>query len=440
MTNNLIDRDSNYIAGIEKIRFSPVAPIGGEGCFIIEENGRRLLDFSGSWGAAGLGYSHPAISEAINKASKNMASASLLSYATEPAISLAEKLISIIPGNKSRKVWFGHSGSDANDMLVRLLEAVTGRKKFISFHGAYHGGVSGSIAVSHHSSQSHSPKKGGNVYLSYPNHYRYENKNNLDENILKKLDEIFYTTCNPKDVAAIFIEPIQSDGGVIVPPKGFMKSLEKKCREHGILIVVDEVKVGLGRSGLMHAFQHDNLEPDFITFGKALGGGLPLSAVVGPKDLMDFTTAFSIMTTSGNPVSASAGMAVLRAIEEENLITNAKLIGDNLQESFRQLANKHDLIGNVRGRGLAIGVELVNDRHKNKIAAKTETAKIVYRAYELGLVIFYVGMESNVLELTPPLILNEDESKLGLEILDQAISDVTNGLVPDSAIEDYKGW
>ena len=440
MTNNLIDRDSNCIAGIEKIRFSPVAPIWGEGCFIIEENGRRLLDFAGSWGAAGLGYSHPAISEAINKASKSMASASLLSYATEPAISLAEKLISIIPGNKSRKVWFGHSGSDANDMLVRLLEAVTGRKKFISFHGAYHGGVSGSIAISHHSSQSHSPKKGGNVYLAYPNHYRYENKNNLNENILKKLDEIFDTTCNPKDVAAIFIEPIQSDGGVIVPPKGFMKSLEKKCREHGILIVVDEVKVGLGRSGLMHAFQHDNLEPDFITFGKALGGGLPLSAVVGPKDLMDFTTAFSIMTTSGNPVSASAGMAVLRAIEEENLITNAKLIGDNLQESFRQLANKHDLIGNVRGRGLAIGIELVNDRHKNKIAAKTETAKIVYRAYELGLVIFYVGMESNVLELTPPLILNEHESKLGLEILDQAISDVTNGLVPDSAIEDYKGW
>ena len=287
MTNNLIKRDSNYIAGIEKIRFFPVAPIGGEGCFIIEENGRRLLDFSGSWGAAGLGYSHPTISEAINKASKSMASASLLSYATEPAISLAEKLISIIPGNKSRKVWFGHSGSDANDMIVRLLEAVTGRKKFISFHGAYHGGVSGSIAVSHHSSQLHSPTKGGNVYLAYPNHYRYENKNNLDENILKKLDEIFDTTCNPKDVAAIFIEPIQSDGGVIVPPKGFMKSLEKKCREHGILIVVDEVKVGLGRSGLMHAFQHDNLEPDFITFGKALGGGLPLSAVVGPKDLMD---------------------------------------------------------------------------------------------------------------------------------------------------------
>ena len=440
MTNNLIKRDSNYIAGIEKIRFFPVAPVGGEGCFIIEENGRRLIDFSGSWGAAGLGYSHPAISEAINKASKSMASASLLSYATEPAISLAEELISIIPGNKSRKVWFGHSGSDANDMIVRLLEAITGRKKFISFYGAYHGGVSGSIAVSHHSSQSHSPKKDGNVYLPYPNHYRSENKNNLGENILKKLDEIFDTTCNPKDVAAIFIEPIQSDGGVIVPPRGFMKSLEKKCREHGILIVVDEVKVGLGRSGLMHAFQHDNLEPDFITFGKFLGGGLPLSAVVGPKDLMDFTTAFSIMTTSGNPVSSSAGMAVLRTIEEENLITNAKLIGDNLQESFRQLANKHDLIGDVRGRGLAIGVELVNDRHKNKKAAKTEAAKIVYRAYELGLVIFYVGMESNVLELTPPLILNENESKMGMEILDQAIDDTTNGLVSDSAIEDFKGW
>ena len=437
---NLIERDEKIIAGIEKIRFFPVSPIGGDGCYIIEENGRRLLDFAGSWGAAGLGYSHPAITEAVTKASKSMASASLLSYASEPAIALAEELISIVPGDIQRKVWFGHSGSDANDMVVRLLEAVTGRKKFITFYGAYHGGVSGSISVSGHSSQKHSPKLENIIYLSYPNPYRLEFKNNSPENILKRLDEFFNTTCPPKEVAAVFIEPIQSDGGVIVPPTGFMKSLEKKCKEHGILIVVDEVKVGLGRSGLMHAFEHEGLVPDFITFGKALGGGLPLSAVIGPSEIMDFASAFSIMTTSGNPVSASAGRAVLKTIEDENLISNASTIGKNLQERFRQLANKHEIIGDVRGRGLAIGVELVKNRHKTKEPAKLETAKIVYRAYELGLVIFYVGMESNVLELTPPLIISEKESKLGIEILDQAITDVSNGLVSDSAINKYKGW
>ena len=440
MSKNLIERDAKVIAGIEKIRFFPVAPVGGEGCYLIEENGRRLLDFAGSWGAAGLGYSYPAITEAITKASQSMASASLLSYASEPAITLAEELLAIVPGNISRKVWFGHSGSDANDMIVRLVESATGRKRFITFHGAYHGGVSGSMSISGHSSQKHSPKREGVVYLPYPNPYRPQFENNLSENILNKLDELFHTTCPPKEVAAVFIEPIQSDGGVIVPPSSFMKSLEKRCKEHGILIVVDEVKVGLGRSGLMHAFEHEGLAPDIVSFGKALGGGLPLSAVVGPAEIMDFAPAFSIMTASGNPVSISAGRTVLKTIQNENLIANAKFVGKNLQEGFKQLANKHELIGDVRGRGLAIGVELVNDRYKGKKAAKLETAKVVYRAYELGLVIFYVGMESNVLELTPPLIMSEKESNIGLEILDKAFEDVSKGLVSDDAVSNFKGW
>jgi 4-aminobutyrate aminotransferase len=440
MTKNLINRDNKFIAGIEKIRFFPIAPVGGEGCYIIEENGRRLLDFAGSWGAAGLGYSHPAITEAITRASQSMASSSLLSYASEPAITLAEELLSIVPGGTPRKVWFGHSGSDANDMIVRLLEASTGRKKFITFHGAYHGGVTGSMSISGHSSQEHSPKREGVIYLPYPNPYRPQFDDNLSENILKRLDELFDTSCPPKEVAAVFIEPIQSDGGVIVPPYGFMKSLEKRCKTYGIQVVVDEVKVGLGRSGLMHAFEHEDLTPDFISFGKALGGGLPLSAVVGPTELMDFAPAFSIMTASGNPVSVSAGRTVLKTIQNEDLIANAKFVGKILQEGFKQLANKHELIGDVRGRGLAIGVELVSDRYKDKKAAKLETAKVVYRAYELGLVIFYVGMESNVLELTPPLIMSEKEANLGLEILDKAFTDVSNGLVSESAIEKYKGW
>ena len=440
MTKNLINRDNKFIAGIEKIRFFPIAPVGGEGCYIIEENGRRLLDFAGSWGAAGLGYSHPAITEAITRASQSMASSSLLSYASEPAITLAEELLSIVPGGTPRKVWFGHSGSDANDMIVRLLEASTGRKKFITFHGAYHGGVTGSMSISGHSSQEHSPKREGVIYLPYPNPYRPQFDDNLSENILKRLDELFDTSCPPKEVAAVFIEPIQSDGGVIVPPNGFMKSLEKRCKTYGIQVVVDEVKVGLGRSGLMHAFEHEDLTPDIISFGKALGGGLPLSAVVGPTELMDFAPAFSIMTASGNPVSVSAGRTVLKTIQNEDLIANAKFVGKILQEGFKQLANKHELIGDVRGRGLAIGVELVSDRYKDKKAAKLETAKVVYRAYELGLVIFYVGMESNVLELTPPLIMSEKEANLGLEILDKAFTDVSNGLVSESAIEKYKGW
>lgn len=440
MKGNLIERDNKVIAGIEKIRFFPVAPVGGKGCYIVDESGKHLLDFAGSWGAAGLGYSHPAITESISKASKSMASSSLLSYASEPAIMLAEELLSIIPGKVPRKVWFGHSGSDANDTIVRLVEAATGRKRFITFHGAYHGGLSGSMSVSGHSSQQHKPAREGVVYLPYPNPYRPQFEGNLSEKILSNLDELFATSCPPNEVAAVFIEPIQSDGGVIVPPTGFLKALEKRCKANDILVVVDEVKVGLGRSGLMHAFEHEDLSPDIICFGKALGGGLPLSAVVGPADLMDFAPAFSIMTASGNPVSISAGRTVLKTIQDDDLIDNAKNVGEVLQNGFKQLANKHELIGDVRGRGFAIGVELVKDRYNFKKEAKTETAKVVYRAYELGLVIFYVGMKSNVLELTPPLILTKKEAEEGLEILDQVFEDVSKDRVSDAAISKFKGW
>ncbi len=439
MTEDLLRRDDAVIAGIEKLRFFPVAPVGGEGCYIIERDDRRLLDFAASWGAAGLGYSHPAVAEAVTTAANGMASASLLSYASEPAVCLAEELLAIVPGDTPRKVWFGHSGSDANDMVVRLAEAATGRKRFITFHGAYHGGISGSMSVSGHSSQAHVPARGGVVYLPYPDPYRPQIEGDLAAGVLARLDDLFAGDCPPEEVAAVFIEPIQSDGGVIVPPPGFMKGLETRCRNHGILIVVDEVKVGLGRSGLMHAFEHDGLAPDIVSFGKGLGGGLPLSAVVGPAAIMDFATAFSIMTASGNPVCASAGRAVLRTVQQGGLIDNAARVGGQLMEGFRQLANKHTLIGDVRGRGLAIGVELVRDRATKEPAA-LEASKLVYRAYELGLVLFYVGTASNVLELTPPLILSENEASAGLEILDRAFDDVAAGRVPDDAVAAFAGW
>lgn len=439
MTRDLLARDEAVIAGIEKLRFFPVAPVGGEGCTLIEADGRRLLDFAGSWGAANLGYSHPAVAEAVAGAARNMAATSLLSYASEPAVALAEELLATLPGDAARKVWFGHLGSDANDMVVRLVEAASGRSRFLTFHGAYHGGISGSMSVSGHSSQGHAPAREGVVHLPYPDPYRPHAEGDLTAASLAAVDALFATSCPPGEIAAVFIEPIQSDGGVIVPSAGFLAGLAERCQANGILVVVDEVKVGLGRSGLMHAFEHEGLAPDIVSFGKGLGGGLPLSAVVGPAALMDFAPAFSIMTASGNPVCASAGRAVLRTIREDGLIERAASLGERLAQGFRELANRHMLIGDVRGRGLALGVELVRDR-ATKEPADLETSKLVYRAYELGLVLFYVGMRSNVLELTPPLILSEAEVDTGLEILDRAFADVAAGKVSDEAVAAFAGW
>jgi 4-aminobutyrate aminotransferase len=438
-TASLLARDAAAIAGIQKLRFSPLAIIGGQGCRLIAEDGRRLIDLSGAWGAASLGYGHPRLVEAVLRAVAAPAGASILSAVNRPAVELAEMLLAMVPREGERRAWLGHSGSDANEAVARAVAAATGRHRFISFVGAYHGGTAGSMAVSGHSVQAHAVRSPGLVLLPYPNPYRSAAEDASGESALAELDRRFASDCPPGEVAAIFIEPIQSDGGFLVPPPGFLQRLAERCQAHGILVICDEVKVGLARTGLLHAFQHEGLSPDIVTFGKGLGGGLPLSAAVGPAAIMNHATAFAMQTLHGNPVSASAGLAVLRAIQEEDLAARAIRAGARLMAGLRGLAQRHQLIGDVRGRGLAIGVELVADRF-SKAPAKRETAKVVYRAAELGVVLYYVGLASNVLELTPPLVIGEDEIDEAVAILGQAIDDVERGLVPDEAVAAYAGW
>lgn len=433
----LRERDARVIADIGRLRFSPLGLVGGKGNRLIEEGGRSLLDLSGSAGAAILGYGHPAVVEAVEKSVRDMAGASLLLYPNEPAVALAEDLLRITPGTGKRRVWFGHSGSDANDCAVRVLQAATGRSRFISFIGSYHGNLSGSMGISGHTAMTHTLPRAGTLLLPYPDPYRPQFS---AEAILALLDYQFETTCPPHQVAAIFIEPLMSDGGLIVPPTGFLKAIEQRCRKHGIMIVLDEVKVGLSRSGLMHCFQHEKLAPDFVVFGKGLGGGLPLSAVIGPQKIMDHVPAFALQTTAGNPVATSAGRAVLRTIEEDGLAVQAKHKGKLFADSLRGLAAKHEIIGDVRGRGLAIGIDLVKDRTTREPVSAVTTAKIIYRGYQLGAAFTYVGLKANVLEFMPPLTLTAEEIAEGTAIVDQAITDVLAGKVSDPDVASFMMW
>jgi 4-aminobutyrate aminotransferase len=237
----------------------------------------------------------------------------------------------------------------------------------------------------------------------------------------------------------VIVEAVQSDGGDIVPPPQFLPMLAEVCRRHDIYLVVDDVKVGMGRTGEMFSFQHFDVTPDVVVLGKSLGGGLPLSAVVARQEILDVGPALALFTTTGNGLSCAAGLATIEAIEQDGLVENARVVGNYLNDRLRDLMDKHPLVGDVRGLGMIQGVELVRDR-ETKEPAPSEAAKVVYRAFELGLLVFYVGMFSNVLEITPPLILTQAEADEGVAILDQALSDVEAGKVSDEVVAPYAGW
>jgi 4-aminobutyrate aminotransferase len=436
--SGLYARESRSVSTMAHLRFFPQAVVGGSGAYLTGDDGRRLLDFAASWGAASLGHAHPAVREAVDRALSDQAGASYLSTANEPTVLLAEKLLTLVPERARGRVWFGHSGSDANETVARAVVAATGRPRILAFEGAYHGGTVGSMAVSGHPAQQ-GTRAAGLTLVPYPDAYASGSADAAKDAAIAHIERLFASDVPPDEVAAFFIEPIQSDGGMLVPPEGFFQQVEALCRRHGILVVSDEVKVGLGRTGRFNAFEHSGIEPDIVVYGKGLGGGLPISAVVGPEAIMNHAAAFSFQTVHGNPVCAAAALSVLQTIVREDLVGNARRTGAVLRQALDRLQAKHALVGNVRGEGLAIGLELVTDRQSRAPAAR-ETALVVSRAFQLGLVLYYVGVRSNVLEFTPPLTLTERQAQDGVAILDQALSDVSAGRVDESLLAGFAGW
>lgn len=434
--------DDALIADALKIRFFPHVTESGEGARLRDGEGREYVDFSAGWAVANTGYSHPYVRQRIAEQLDRATFGSLLSSMHRPAVELAQRLTELVPGDFPKKVWYGLSGSDASETIGRLLPMATGKRRIVSFIGAYHGSTAGSMAMSAHVAWTPFITGGHVVKVPYPAPYRppFGGDGDSGEAAIRFLEDyIFKTICPPDDVAGIIVEAIQSDGGDIVPPADFLPMLEDLCRRHDICLVVDEVKVGMGRTGKMFAFEHSGITPDAVVMGKSLGGGLPLSAVVARQEILDVAPATALFTTGGNIVSCAAGLATVEAIEQDGLVENARTVGTYLHDKLAALMDHHALIGDVRGVGLMQGVELVQDR-ETKEPAPLAAAKVVYRAYELGLVVYYVGMFSNVLEITPPLVITQAEVDEGVAILDQALSDVEAGRVSDEAVAAYAGW
>lgn len=443
MSNNqLLERDKKFVADSLKIRFYPIAIKEGKGSTLIDYDGKEYLDISAGWAVANIGYGNEKMADAIKKQYDQMSFASSVTIPDEPMVDLAEKLTKIVPGDFEKKTWFGMSGSDANDCIFKLIPFSKKRARMLSFMGAYHGQTMGSLSLSGHTAQARFVSGANVVKVPYPNPYRppFGSEKNVSDQVIDYIENEVFTTISPADdTAGIIIEAIQSDGGVIIPPDDFLPKLRALCDRHGIYLIVDEVKVGLGRTGKWFAFEHSNIVADAVSIAKPLGGGLPISAVVARKEILDCEYALNLFTASGNSVSAKAALTNLAIIEQEINMDEVTEKGVYFKEQLLQLKEKHDIIGDVRGRGLVLGIELVEDRVTKKPASE-QTSAICYRAYELGLIVFYVGIHGNVIEITPPLIITKEEIDQAVAIIDQAFTDLEQGKINMDEVKQFAGW
>lgn len=433
---DLITRDARVIAANQKLRFFPLSVVEGNGCEVRDHHGNTYLDLSAAWGANSLGHAHPDVVNAISRAARTGAGASVLSAMQPHAVELAEELLDVVPADTSaeRRVLFGHSGTDANNSAISAARAATGRTRVLAFRGGYHGGFGPAQAVSGVFVEAGMQGDPESRLLDYPSSAE-PNGAAAARAVLAEVE----SELRAGDVAAIIVEALQSDGGIVVPPDGFLSGLVKLARRAGTLVIVDEVKVGLGRTGLLHAFQHDGAVPDIVTLGKSLGGGLPLSAVVGPAEVLDASPASSLLTTAGNAVSVAAGRAVLARVVSDDLSAHAAQRGAQLQQLLAELSTAAPEIFQVRGRGLSLGVELRAMPGDPAGASDAKFAhRVIYRMWQLGVVNYLV--RGNVIELTPPLTLNADQALRAVEVMGAAIADVRAGAVTANDLAPYLGW
>lgn len=429
------------MSDVMKLRFYPMTVASGKGAILSDIEGNEYLDFNAGWGVANTGYGHPRIVKAVCEQMNRMSFTSPVSAVNAESVHLAEQLIALTPGAFPKKAWFGHSGSDANEFIAKIVPLATGRPRILTFVGSYHGQTMGSYAMSGHPAQSRLIGGGNVVKLPYPYCHRCPFGRDVSQCslfCLKFIEEYtLKSVCEPDQIGAIVIEALQCDGGDIVPPDGFLEGLQAICRKHGILYIFDEVKVGFGRTGKMFGFENWDVVPDAVVMGKPLGGGQPLSAVVGRKDLMDAAVGAHLFTTAGNSVACASALETIKVIKEEGLMDNAAVIGAYLKGAFETLKKKYDVIADVRGKGLLLGIELVN---KSNEPDPELTALVVYRSYELGLLYYYAGSFNNVLEFTPPLIITLEQAKFAVDVVERAIQDVLDGKVSKDKVAAYAGW
>ncbi len=421
-----VSRDERVISQ-SYTRAYPLVVEKGEGVYIEDVDGNRYLDFTSGIAVTSTGHCHPAVVERIIRQSRRLIHMSGTDFYYPSEIRLAEKLAEITPGGHPKKVFFTNSGTESNEAAMKLTRYHKKKSLYISFYGGFYGRTMGALSLSA-SKEVHrrgfAPFVPGVIHVPYANCYRcaYGLKvGECDFYCVRWIkEELFRTAVSPEDVSAIFIEPIQGEGGYIVPPGGYLRRIADMAKEFDILLAVDEIQTGMGRTGKMFACEHEDVIPDIITIAKGIASGMPLGAMVASSSVMTWVHGSHANTFGGNPISCEAALATIELLEN-GLVSNAAEVGSYTLSKLRDMKSRHPVIGDVRGKGLMIGIEFVRDSEK-KEGAIAERDAIIKGCFKRGLLI--LGCGQGVIRLMPPLILSKEEADRALTILEEAIYEV----------------
>ena len=422
----LIDRDTKFVSP-SYTRGYPLVMSRGEGAIVEDVDGNTFLDCTAGIAVNSTGHSHPEVVQAIVEQAQRFLHMSGTDFYYEAQVQLAEQMAAIVPIPGDVKSFFGNSGTEATEAAIKLARHATGRQNIIAFLGSFHGRTLGSVALT---SSKATQRKGfgplmpGVYHAPYADCYRCPvnlEPETCGAECLNFVDEqIFVHLVSPEEVAAVVVEPIQGEGGYLVPPKQFLQRLRELTRQHGSLLVVDEVQSGMGRTGRMFACEHYDLEADVVTVAKGVASGMPLGVTSARADVMSWPPGSHASTFGGNPVCSAAALATIKLLRGQ-LIRHAADVGAHLLAGLRDMSDRHPLIGDVRGKGLMIGVELVRDR-ATKERATDECEAVVEAAFRRGVLLLSAGL--NTVRFSPPLVFTKLQADIALDVFDQALAQV----------------
>jgi 4-aminobutyrate aminotransferase len=423
--------DEKYISP-SYTRSYPLVAKRGRGIVVEDVDGNEFFDFSAGIAVTSTGHCHPDVVAAIQKQAGELIHMSGTDFYYEALVTLAERLSKIAPMPGPHKIYYGNSGAEAVEGALKLARYHTKRQQAIAFFGAFHGRTMGALSLTASKPQQKrrfSPLVPGVTHVSYPDVYRAgvgpQDAEKFALGCARYIeDKLFKTILAPEEVAAIFVEPIQGEGGYVVAPTIFMQELRRICDKHGILLVLDEVQSGIGRTGKWFAVEHTGVHPDIVCMAKGIASGMPLGVTLSKADIMDWVPGSHASTFGGNPVCIAAALATLDVIEKEGLLRNSQEVGDYMQKRMADWPKKHKIVGDVRGRGLMIG-EIVKNQATREYGA-SERDRIVEQAFERG--VLFLGCGPSTIRIAPPLIVTKDEADVAMDVLEEAIAMVEKSL------------